>query len=302
MDDLQKHSLLTGCLCALGCESLYGLSYVFTKLATSAGADGSALLAWRFFAGFIAVSACAAAGLMRVSFRGRSLRPLLLVALCYPVVYFIAETAGIRLTTASESGVFLACIPVVALIASSLILRERPSRAQRTGIAVTLCGALVTVFAARGSATFSPAGYAALTAAVVSYALYCVAVRKTRGFTDAEITFAMMAAGTAVFGAAALVKALRTAAVRELLTFPLRDWRFAASTFFQGLGSGALAFFLNNAAIARIGVNRCASFIGVSTVVSILVGAAFLGERLSVPQLAGAAAIIAGVMIANLGN
>ena len=55
MDDLQKHSLLTGCLCALGCESLYGLSYVFTKLATSAGAVGSALLAWRFFTYYIAL-------------------------------------------------------------------------------------------------------------------------------------------------------------------------------------------------------------------------------------------------------
>ena len=49
MDDLQKHSLLTGCLCALGCESLYGLSYVFTKLATSAGADGSAPALAAFF-------------------------------------------------------------------------------------------------------------------------------------------------------------------------------------------------------------------------------------------------------------
>ena len=41
-----------GVLCALGCETLYGLSYVFTKLANSAGADGLELLAWRFWAAF----------------------------------------------------------------------------------------------------------------------------------------------------------------------------------------------------------------------------------------------------------
>ena len=302
MDDLQKRRLLTGCICALGCETLYGLSYVFTKLAVSAGAETAPLLAWRFFVGFAVMSVFAAARLMRVNLGGRSLRPLLLVALCYPVVYFIAETTGIRLTTASESGVFLACIPVAALIASSLILRESPTRAQRTGIAVTLGGALLTVFAASAGATFSPIGYAALTGAVVSYALYCVAVRKTHGFTDAEITFAMMAAGAVVFGTAALVKALRFGTAIELLTFPLRDWRFAASTVFQGVASGAGAFFLNNAAIARIGVNRCASFIGVSTVVSIAAGAALLGERLTAAQLIGAAIIIAGVMIANLAS
>ena len=291
-----------GVLCALGCETLYGLSYVFTKLATSAGADGLELLAWRFLAAFAAMSLCAAFGLIRADLRGKSVRPLLIVALCCPVLYFAAETIGISRTTASESGVFLACIPVAALIASSLLLRESPTRAQRAGIAVTLGGALVTVFAASAGASFSPVGYAALTGAVVAYALYCVAVRKTRGFSDAEITFAMMFAGAAVFGAAALARALKTGTARELLTFPLRDWRFAASTVFQGLGSGGLAFFLNNAAIARIGVNRCASFIGVSTVVSIIAGAALLGERLIVAQMSGAAIIIAGVLIANVGK
>ena len=95
-----KKTALIGCLCALGCETLYGLSYVFTKLAISAGAETASLLAWRFFTGFAVMSVCAAAGLMRVNPGGRSLRPLLLVALCYPVVYFIAETVGIRLTTA----------------------------------------------------------------------------------------------------------------------------------------------------------------------------------------------------------
>ncbi|EHE93737.1 Transporter, drug/metabolite exporter family, partial [Streptococcus thermophilus CNCM I-1630] len=51
-------------------------------------------------------------------------------AILNPIIYFICETTGIRMTTASESGAFLACIPVVALIMSSLILKEWPSRWQ----------------------------------------------------------------------------------------------------------------------------------------------------------------------------
>lgn len=64
------------------------------------------------------------------------------------------------------------------------------------------------------------------------------------------------------------------------------------------LGCSVLAFFLSNTAITKIGVNRTASFIGVS----IAAGALVLGERFTAGQLAGAAAILAGVYIANAGT
>lgn len=54
---------------------------------------------------------------------------------------------------------------------------------------------------------------------------------------------------------------------------------FGMAVLYQGVGCSVLAFFLSNVAIARIGVNRTASFIGVSTVVSIAAGALLLGER-----------------------
>ena len=46
-------------------------------------------------------------------------------------------------------------------------------------------------------------------------------------------------------------------------------------------------------------MNKTSSFIGVSTIVSILVGALALGEPLSVGQIVGAAVIVAGVCTAN---
>ena len=53
------------------------------------------------------------------------------------------------------------------------------------------------------------------------------------------------------------------------------------------------------AAIAKIGVNKTSSFIGVSTIVSILAGALALGEPLHIGQIVGAAVIVAGVYTAN---
>ncbi|MBR2511820.1 MAG: DMT family transporter, partial [Firmicutes bacterium] len=73
-----------------------------------------------------------------------------------------------------------------------------------------------------------------------------------------------------------------------------------AAMIYQGLGSSVMAFFLTNLAISMIGVNRNASFIGISTVVSILSGALILGEPFTTYQIIGAAVIIAGVYVANI--
>lgn len=60
-----------------------------------------------------------------------------------------------------------------------------------------------------------------------------------------------------------------------------------------------MAFFLSNVAIAKIGVNGTSSFIGVSTVVSIIAGALVLKEQFTVFQIIGAVVIIIGVYTAN---
>ena len=63
-----------------------------------------------------------------------------------------------------------------------------------------------------------------------------------------------------------------------------------------------MAFFLYNVAIAKIGVNRTSSFVGVSTVVSIIAGVLLLGENFSAYQIIGVIIIITGVYIANAGE
>ena len=293
-----KNHILIGCLCALGCEPIFGLSYVFTKQATNV-ASAFAFLGWRFLIAAVFMSLCVAVGLIRVNFQGRKLRPLFIVALCNPAIYYIGETVGIGNTTASESGVILACIPVASLAASTLILREKPKKTQVIGIVITLIGVVITVFAAGVQSSLSVVGYLFLFIGVISYALYAVFVDKAGGFTGAEITYVMMIAGAILFGTIAVIEGFCTGTMSELVTLPLRETGFLVAILYSGICSSILGFILSNTAIALIGVNRAASFIGISTVVAIIAGILLLGESFSLFQLAGAAVIIAGVYIAN---
>lgn len=293
-----RKNILLGCLCAVGCETLFGLSYICTKEAAYA-TSALSLLGWRFFIAAVVMAWCAASGWVTVRLNGKPLKPLLGAAACNPVIYFVAETVGIRWTTASESGAFLACIPAVSLLASTILLHKSPRRHQVVGIAVTLAGVLTAVLAVGASASFSAAGYAVLTGAVISYALYSVYVEKSAAYTGEEITAAMLAAGAVVFIPLALIEGWYTGTLAHLLLLPLTYPAFLAAALYQGVGCSVLAFFLSNKAIASIGVNRTASFIGISTVVSIAAGITLLDESFSWLQGIGVVVILAGVYIAN---
>lgn len=87
-----------------------------------------------------------------------------------------------------------------------------------------------------------------------------------------------------------------------MLRLPSRDGAFLGAVLFLALGSSVLAFFLSNVALAKIGVNRSATFIGVATTVAIATGTAVLGEPFSAAQWGAAATIVLGVWIANSGQ
>jgi drug/metabolite transporter (DMT)-like permease len=159
---------------------------MFTKQATEVSST-FALLGWRFLIALVVMTSLVLLKAVKIDLKGKNLKTLILVALFCPCIYFIAETIGISNTTSSESGVVLACIPVASLIASTLILKKKPSKIQVTGILITLVGVIVTVLAVGMSSSLSPVGYMFLVVAVISYSLYCVFVDKAAEFAGAVV-------------------------------------------------------------------------------------------------------------------
>lgn len=84
-----------------------------------------------------------------------------------------------------------------------------------------------------------------------------------------------------------------------IVFLPFKNSSFLIAIFYQGVGCSVLSFFLYNVAIVKIGVNRTSSFVGVSTVVSIIAGVLLLSEKFSTYQVIGVIMIITGVYVAN---
>jgi drug/metabolite transporter (DMT)-like permease len=109
----------------------------------------------------------------------------------------------------------------------------------------------------------------------------------------------MIIAGAVVFVILAMTEGIVKGNLGQIVVLPFVDTGFLIAVLYQGIGCSILAFFLSNLAIAKIGVNRTSSFIGVATVVSIAAGAFLLKEPFTIWQIIGAVVIIIGVYTAN---
>lgn len=294
-----RKKIIIGCLYAIGCELLFGFSYLFTKQITSQ-VSPLTLLGWRFFLGFIVMTLLIKIGVMKVNFKGKNLKPLLLIALLQPVLYYIGETIGINLTTSSESGSILACIPIATLIFSAMILKEKPSKPQIIGITITLIGVLVIVLAKGLTTSFNVVGYAMLFLAIISYSLYSVYTQKLRGFSSTDITYVMLSSGAVVYMLLALVENFHDHSIKTFLLLPFTNLSFAVTVIYLGVGCSVLAFLFYNIALTYIGANRAVSFVGISTIVSVVAGVVLLKEHFTIYQGLGTLLVIGGVYIANI--
>ena len=233
---------------AVTTEFFYGISFIFTKDAT-ARVDPFTLLGWRFLVALAVLLLLWAAGVVRLRITAATVRPLLVLALLQPLLYYVAETFGVARTTASESGLILSAIPVVALLASVGVLRLHPTRPQVVGILVTLAGVVLSVVAGGLRAGFDVWGYLFLVGAVVSYSLYSVFAQLWSHAREIDKTFVMVASGAIVFGGVSLVRHAADGTLAALVTLPAHDPRFAGSVVFLALGPTIAAFFLQNVAI-----------------------------------------------------
>lgn len=287
-----------GIAAAVATEVLYGCSFAFTKGVTET-IDPFTLLGWRFVVALVALLALVGARVVRLSVTRATVGPLLVLAVFQPLVYYLAETFGVMRTTASEGGLIISAIPVVMLIAGAVILGSRPSGRQVVGIAVTLAGVAATVVAGGLTLGLDVLGYLLLLVAVVSYALYAAFADRYAHAGNFDKTFVMVASGALLFGGIAVGQHAASGTLGALLALPLGRPDFALAVAFLALGPTIGAFFLQNVAIGALGSTRYSTYIGVCTLAALASGSLVLGERLALGQLAGGAAILGGVYLAN---
>lgn len=297
--DAQKKSVLPATLAALAGNGIFGFSFMFSRIAL-AEATPFVMLMYRFVIAFGAINVVACwsrlqkkQGWLRFELPWRSVGPLIALGLVQPVLYFLCESYGISLTNATVSGVIIALIPIMALAAGVLFMREKPSWKQVGFSVLSISGVVVMTLQQSAGGTVHPLGVVLLVGAVACGAAFNIMSRKLSGaFSALERTYVMMLIAAVVFTILAVIE---TGGSTAQLFAPVDSLPFMGSMLYLSLFSSILAFLCLNYAATILPVGKSTAFCNVTTVLSVFAGVVFLGESINAASLIAAVVIIIGV-------
>ena len=282
-----KNKTTIATLAALAGYSIFGFSFLFSKTALNLTTP-FVLLAVRFLAAFLLLNILVLVGVIKLDLKGKPIKMLLVLGLVQPVLYFICESYGIAMTTASFSGVMIGLVPVVGLVFDMIFMKERCTVLQAVFTVTSVVGVAMTTTG--GFGTVSILGFMLLLGAVVTAVLYAIISRKTaEHFSPFERTYVMFALGTVAFTVMALVE---TKGNVGALVAPLSNPTFWLCILYLSVVSSVCAFTAINFAVGHISAGRAMIFSNFTCVISAVAGVLILKETFTPLQLVGVVIII----------
>ncbi len=292
-----KSKQLKGTIAALIVNIIFGFSFLFSKIALSY-AHPLIILAVRFTVAFAVLNLLWMFGIVKLNFKGKPKKRILLMSLAQPLLYFILELYGIENTSSAMSGVIISLVPVVVIILSAVFLKEKPTVSQILFSLLSLISIAVISILSDNGAINKPFGILLLLGATLCAAVFNILSRtESKHYSPFERTYIMFLVGTVGFNLIALI-GLRNNYVTELVT-AVGALEFWGAILYLSVASSIVAFMLYNYSTSVISPVSSASFSNLITVVSVLAGLILLKESMSLPQLICCALIIIGVFGVN---
>ncbi|REK77581.1 DMT family transporter [Paenibacillus paeoniae] len=278
---------------------IVGFSFLFTKMALQQATPLDTLV-YRFAISFAVMTIPVLFGQVKLNFRGKRLLAALPLAALYPLGFFTLQTFGLQHATSSEGGILYAFTPVLTMIIASLFLRERTTAFQKLSIFLSAFG-VVFIFAMKGSGIdwSNMTGILLLFLSCLTSAGYSVLARSLlKTFKPAEVTYLMLGIGFMIFLIASVTNHTASGTLHTIFE-PLLSGTFIISVLYLGIFSSLLTALTANYALSKLEASKVGVFSNLSTIVSIVAGAAFLKEEITIYALIGSIMIIAGVMGTN---
>ncbi|MFM9108728.1 MAG: DMT family transporter [Chloroflexota bacterium] len=253
-----------------------------------------------YIAARFAIMCLLAGGVMLLRRRGperlirrEDLPRLLAVAFTGYTLYQLFFVMGLERTSPFSSSLLVAMVPLFSVVMTSLMGEPHPRQAW-LGLAVAAFGAAIFLWEKRGGDSGSLAGDLLSIAAAVAFAAYGVLARPLVARYPAD-TFS---AWTIVLGSIPLFLVAIPSSMRE-------NWGGIsgagwAAVVYMAIFPVYIAYQLWNWGIARRGLAAATSFSLLVPVASGILSALIFGERFGPAKLAGAALVMAGLVIVRL--
>jgi drug/metabolite transporter (DMT)-like permease len=204
----------------------------------------------------------------------------------------IAFNVALVYLSISLGTILLFTYPAFVALGAWLLLGQRPSGAHAVALLMTLAGAILTANLAGATAGgVALLGIALALLAAVSHATYIVAGERLSGALTAVAATALTRLGILV-GTVLL-------SPRVFLEVPSVTWRGWMIALAASVVAGVAPFLFLNRGIALIGANRAAIASVAELPFALALGMLFQGDVITPIQWAGAALIVAAVIVSQ---
>lgn len=270
--------------------SIWGFSLLLTRIGQRY-ASPMVLLSVRFTLAFILLNIPLLTGREKLRFRGKTLRPLILLGVLEPLC-FVFESYAIYFTNATVTGVVSALSPIVAMVLAVLVLREYPTRRQALFLLLPVTGVILLTAAGQEVGAVQWIGIPFLLGYSICSGYYKVANRSAAAFSPYERTYVLLLICAVFFTSAALVESRGNLTA---YTDALRQPVFVVAVLLLSVFCSIVANILINYGAGRISVTKMSAIGNINTVISAFAGVVFLHEPFTGVMLLGALLVLVGV-------
>ena len=211
-------------------------------------------------------------------------------------LYQLCFVGGVRRTSVANGSLIVGISPIVIALLSAMAGHERIKPIRWVGVFTALAGLYLIVGRGVELSGQTLRGDALMIAAVVCWAVYSVAsqpiLRRHSALTVIGITFSL--------GAAMYVVAMLPILVDvDWRAISARSWGLMLASALLALN---LAYFIWYTGLKKLGGSRTSVYSYLTPVVAMAVAAIWLAEPVSANQLAGAGAVLTGLLITRFGS
>ena len=288
---MNKKSFI-GIICGLSAASIWGGMYVVSKVVLEV-IPPFALLTIRLVLGILALGIVIVLR-TKVSMTAKQVWQIFLVGVVGYGISLGFQFVGTKLSTASNGSLVTSATPAFILLFAPFLLGEKTTPRRVIALLISTLG-VIAVIDPR-TAELSPSlfwGNISLLAAALTWALYSVLVRKTAQVTDVITSTAIMLAGGLPSGILFSVWEIKTQGIGIITP------GIIGGILFLGIISTAVAMFLWNFAFAELPAAVASLTFFAQPVVGSVLGAVFLGEKITPLFLVGGLLIAIGLVIAS---
>ena len=271
---------------------MWGLSFIASKHAMNAGFTPMMLALFRYIVAAACLVPITLGVEKKMPLHRQDILPMLLSAITGITLYYFFEYHGIERTSTVNASLILAAIPIMTMVAESVVDKTRLRPAQVAGAVISLLGVGMIILSGSNEGEASIAGDLFILGASVVWVMYIFISRKLR----AQYTSLNMNAWQAW---TALVTLLPLAAGEscDLAAIPWDGW---AAMAVLAVICSALCYYLYGNALFEMSPLASAIFINLIPLTTMVGGVVLLGETMTWLTVAGGGLIIGSIFLVNM--